>query len=698
MTTKLAQFCFAFCIVAGLTLVLPSIALADCSPNGTGNDDIITCSGQDLDGINAGAGNDQITVQPYATVANINGTSIQGGEGDDLITADNATPAGVDDKTVIDGGKGDDIIDVKDCEFLIYITSGAAPGETNEEWINRIFGANIIDGSEGDDTVTLSGSVGTLQEIDGGEGEEDQGGDTLNFNLSTADETTFDNAVFAINTAINNGHADGEFDWPEGWYGSGRIKWMNFENLINNMVFTGVRQRDLEAEKSNNVEGVSAVGISFNWTVTVSNTGEWEAIFRDGQTIIIDELPGGPRYGVPEIQNVADITNHANINCEITVNSLTCTVDGNNVTIDAKTGTFDVVFSVSPLEPGYLYNPREEHTCQVDPDDNMIEADETNNDCTDLVVVGHGDGNPLIRNFSIGSGGGVFTSNPVRVVIPENLVPAGSYLVIEELNAEGDGNFRLGNRVFDIKIYGPDRLPITSFEPPLKVCIMPTYADLEAAGWIFQNLSMFHQHAGSSWGRVVNTYQEDGYLCADISQLSLFAIGVADMPDTGFAPGMLHTAPQQPDGTAYTAYDDFLLEIPSLGLEMSIVGVPLTEKGWDVTWLEDQAGYLEGTAYPTWVGNTAITGHVWNKDNTPGPFVDIQTLQHGDQVIIRAWGMRHIYEVIEIMQVKPDTLSALPHSEYDLLTLITCMGFDEFNGEYDWRLAVQAVLMKVEAE
>jgi len=129
---------------------------------------------------------------------------------------------------------------------------------------------------------------------------------------------------------------------------------------------------------------------------------------------------------------------------------------------------------------------------------------------------------------------------------------------------------------------------------------------------------------------------------------------------------------------------------------MPIVGVPLTGEGWDVSWLGDSAGYLEGTAYPTWAGNTAITAHVWDRDNNPGPFMDLHTLQHGDEIIIHVWGMKHIYEVRQVMQVRPDTLKALPHSDYDMLTLITCKDYNAHSGEYDWRLAVQAILINIE--
>ena len=140
----------------------------------------------------------------------------------------------------------------------------------------------------------------------------------------------------------------------------------------------------------------------------------------------------------------------------------------------------------------------------------------------------------------------------------------------------------------------------------------------------------------------------------------------------------------------------FTLEINVLDLESPIVGVPLTARGWDVSWLGDQAGYLYGTAFPTWAGNTTITAHVWDADNNPGPFVDLHTLQHGDLVEINAWGQIYTYEVREVMQVRPDDLRALPQDDFDVLTLITCQGFDESSGEYGWRLAVRAVLFEIE--
>jgi LPXTG-site transpeptidase (sortase) family protein len=135
------------------------------------------------------------------------------------------------------------------------------------------------------------------------------------------------------------------------------------------------------------------------------------------------------------------------------------------------------------------------------------------------------------------------------------------------------------------------------------------------------------------------------------------------------------------------------LEIPEFGVLSEIVGV---SADWDVTWLGNSVGYLPGTAFPTWSGNTAIAGHVYLKDGMPGPFNRIGELMWGDEINIQAYGFRHKYEVREVATVQPTDLSVLGHEEYDWLTLITCRGYDEDSDTYRWRVVVRAVLMEVE--
>ncbi len=176
------------------------------------------------------------------------------------------------------------------------------------------------------------------------------------------------------------------------------------------------------------------------------------------------------------------------------------------------------------------------------------------------------------------------------------------------------------------------------------------------------------------------------------------AIGDGGLPETGFAPGVVTLLPAQPENARYTDLFSLGLEIPKLDVDIPIVGVPKIESGWDVTWLWDDAGYLEGTAFPTWEGNTAITGHVTLPSGLPGPFAGLGTLGWGDEIVINFFGMRYEYSVREVRWVEPDDMSSLGHEELDWVTLITCSGFNEQTGAYNWRTIVRAVLIKVEPQ
>ncbi|MBW8012408.1 MAG: sortase, partial [Chloroflexi bacterium] len=170
------------------------------------------------------------------------------------------------------------------------------------------------------------------------------------------------------------------------------------------------------------------------------------------------------------------------------------------------------------------------------------------------------------------------------------------------------------------------------------------------------------------------------------------------LPETGFAPGRVTQLPTQPEKLSYTSNDGMFLEIPALGVEMQIEGIPITDEGWDVTWLGENAGYLESTAFPTWAGNTGIAGHVTLPNGFPGPFANLDQLQFGDEIIIHAWGSKYTYEIRNVDEVNPNDFSILEHQEYDWITLITCKEFNDTLDIYEVRLIAQAVLISVESE
>ncbi|HWQ45898.1 MAG TPA: sortase, partial [Longilinea sp.] len=176
------------------------------------------------------------------------------------------------------------------------------------------------------------------------------------------------------------------------------------------------------------------------------------------------------------------------------------------------------------------------------------------------------------------------------------------------------------------------------------------------------------------------------------------SIGVPALPDTGFAPNRITEIPVQNDADQYTDTNNLHIEIPELNINAPIVGVPFNNGEWDLTWLGSQAGWLEGTSYPTWNGNSAITAHVYDANGQPGLFVNLGTLSYGDQVIVHAYGQRYIYEVRSNMRVLSEDLDVLEHEENSWITLITCQGYNAQANTYTWRTVVQAVLLRVEAD
>ena len=129
---------------------------------------------------------------------------------------------------------------------------------------------------------------------------------------------------------------------------------------------------------------------------------------------------------------------------------------------------------------------------------------------------------------------------------------------------------------------------------------------------------------------------------------------------------------------------------------MPIVGVAKKNGAWDVTWLGKQAGWLEGTAFPSWNGNSVLTGHVYDSNGLPGPFVNLSTLKYGDKIIVHAYGQKYTFEIRTNQIVAPNDISVLKHEEKAWLTLVTCKEYDEKTNTYKQRVVVRAVLVSVD--
>jgi LPXTG-site transpeptidase (sortase) family protein len=172
--------------------------------------------------------------------------------------------------------------------------------------------------------------------------------------------------------------------------------------------------------------------------------------------------------------------------------------------------------------------------------------------------------------------------------------------------------------------------------------------------------------------------------------------GDTELPETGFAPHRITDLSRVPRETYLQT--KIILEIPSLGVNIPIVGVPRQNGEWNVSWLGRQAGWLEGSAFPSWNGNSVLTSHVYLSNGLPGPFVNLNKLRYGDRIIVHAFGQKYTFEVQTNTIVEPDDASALRHEESAWLTLVTCKDYDEKTNAYRKRVVVRAVLVSVISE
>ena len=161
---------------------------------------------------------------------------------------------------------------------------------------------------------------------------------------------------------------------------------MPISGFAGDIVFA-LTSADLTAVKTNNVSGATTLGNSWTWDIKVSNNGDSAASFASGQTILTDSLPNnGVTYGSALASGFAGVTNPGAIICNIIANNLNCVANGGTVTL-ATTSSFHVSFLVTPAVIAQFGNPRTGGSCAVDPGNVVLESNENNNDCADVVMV-----------------------------------------------------------------------------------------------------------------------------------------------------------------------------------------------------------------------------------------------------------------------------------------------------------------------
>jgi len=129
-----------------------------------------------------------------------------------------------------------------------------------------------------------------------------------------------------------------------------------------------------------------------------------------------------------------------------------------------------------------------------------------------------------------------------------------------------------------------------------------------------------------------------------------------------------------------------------------VVGIPMKNRTWDVNWLLNQAGWLQGSAFPGFSGNSVLTSHATLAYGQPGPFANLHKLKTGDKIFVHAFGDLYIYEVRSVESLYPSDFSILQHEVTSWLTLVTCADYNEKVELYLKRLTVKAELIHTQPD
>jgi LPXTG-site transpeptidase (sortase) family protein len=290
------------------------------------------------------------------------------------------------------------------------------------------------------------------------------------------------------------------------------------------------------------------------------------------------------------------------------------------------------------------------------------------------------------------------------VTVSAGIVMPDSHTYIQLITSEETSGTPNGftplNKVIDVRIYGGNNELFTNFEGELTICFRLTETEMNE--WDISKLLIGTSSGDeTSFTLLPTTFNRaTRTVCATTNHLSLYElftpIESAEMPESGFAPGVITIRPEPAENAKFEALDGLKLEIPRLNVSESIVGVYPSETGWDISWLGDQIGWLNSTAFPTWNGNSVLTGHVADADGQPSVFARLGELKYGDQIIVYLNGQKYTFEVRKVNTlVDPHSKAAFAHEDQPWLTLITCQGYNEKTGEYDWRIVVKALLVSV---
>lgn len=134
------------------------------------------------------------------------------------------------------------------------------------------------------------------------------------------------------------------------------------------------------------------------------------------------------------------------------------------------------------------------------------------------------------------------------------------------------------------------------------------------------------------------------------------------------------------------------ITIPALNLSTSVVSIPLDPAigTWNTNSLGGNIGHFEYTPWLGETGNIVLGGHSTDDEGAPSIFYHLEDIEVGDAVTISNGSVVQEYVVTGKRFVAISDVSVLYPTRNDIVTLITCAGYNGETGVYEQRLVVTA--------
>lgn len=160
-------------------------------------------------------------------------------------------------------------------------------------------------------------------------------------------------------------------------------------------------------------------------------------------------------------------------------------------------------------------------------------------------------------------------------------------------------------------------------------------------------------------------------------------------------PALGGEAQQQTGHVAQGVAGPFTLSMPAVNVTVNVTEAWIRGQTWDFSTFTDAAGHFQLTAYPGSGGNVVIGAHYELANFVPGPFINLDQLQIGDQIVVTYQGHTYTYQVTRTLLVDPSDVSVVYPTPTETLTLITCYTYSASVQRYTQRYVLQASLVSV---